>query len=109
MDFREYQMIARKTAVYPNIDNNLIYPVLGLTNEAGEVAGKLKKVIRDNDGLLTDEARQAILDECGDVLWYLSQTCMELEANLDDVAKQNVSKLMDRYKRNVLKGSGDKR
>jgi len=78
MNFTEYQTKSRATAKYPVIGHGVIYPTLGLTNEAGEVAGKIKKVFRDKDGIISDETREALKAELGDVLWYLSQTATEL-------------------------------
>ena len=109
MTFEEYQKISRKTAIYPNKDNNFIYPTLGLTGEAGEVAEKIKKVLRDNNGVVDDLKRQEIKKELGDVLWYLSQIATELDLSLDDVATFNVEKLNSRQERNKLPGDGDDR
>jgi NTP pyrophosphatase (non-canonical NTP hydrolase) len=71
MTFQEYQDEARKTAIYPNKDNNFIYPTLGLAGEAGEVAEKIKKVIRDNDGIISEEKKQEVTKELGDVFGML--------------------------------------
>jgi NTP pyrophosphatase (non-canonical NTP hydrolase) len=73
MEFKDYQKKSRKTAIYPNKGNDLTYPGLGLVNEAGEVAGKIKKVIRDQEGVLNDENKKEIGKELGDVLWYIAQ------------------------------------
>src|SRR5215216_2485018 len=73
MDFNDYQIKSRKTAGYPAIGHTVIYPTLGLVNEAGEVAGKIKKVFRDKDGEISEETRQALKAELGDVLWYIAQ------------------------------------
>ena len=109
MDFKEYQEKSRKTALYPNKDNNFIYPTLGLAGEAGEVSEKIKKVIRDKGGVIDDETRESIKKELGDVLWYVSQLATELELSLDDVAEHNIEKLYSRMERNVLHGDGDNR
>lgn len=109
MEFNEYQKLAIKTAVYPNIGNNFVYPTLGIAGEAGEVAEKVKKIIRDNQGEMTDEHRELLIKEMGDVLWYLSALAHELGTELNDVAELNLKKLYDRKNRNVLHGSGDKR
>lgn len=109
MDFREYQIKSRKTAIYPDRDNNYVYPVLGLSGEAGEVAEKIKKAIRDNGGIITEEKRQEIKKELGDVLWYVAQLATELKIDLDDVAFSNIVKLYSRMDRDVLSGSGDSR
>ncbi|MDD3711545.1 MAG: nucleoside triphosphate pyrophosphohydrolase family protein [Patescibacteria group bacterium] len=109
MHFQDYQKQAKKTAVYPNKGKNYIYPVLGLTGEAGEVAEKFKKIIRDNDGKINSEKKAEIEKELGDVLWYISQISTELKINLEDVAKTNIKKLSSRLKRNCIKGDGDNR
>lgn len=109
MNFAEYQKEALKTAVYPNRRNNIIYPVLGLNGEAGEIAEKVKKVLRDKNGIIDDETRAAIKKELGDVLWYAAALCDELGLDMDDVAVSNIRKLKDRQVRDVLHGSGDDR
>jgi len=109
MDFKEYQSKSRVTALYPNKDNNYIYPTLGLNGEAGEVAEKIKKVLRDKNGIITDEDRQEINKELGDVLWYLSQIASELKLDLEDIAENNINKLYSRLERNAIHGNGDNR
>ena len=109
MNFTEYQTKSRKTAKYPAIGHAVIYPTLGLVNEAGEVAGKIKKVFRDKDGQVNAETRAALESELGDVLWYLAQVCTELGLTLDEVAEHNIAKLYDRLERGTIKGDGDNR
>lgn len=110
MNLHDYQTEARKTAIYPKVGGHgWVYPALGLANEAGEVGGKLKKVIRDNNGVINDDQRQDISKELGDVLWYIAQLASELDINLDDVASQNIAKLASRQQRGKLTGSGDNR
>ncbi len=109
MDFNEYQSKARSTAFYPNVGHNPIYPTLGLSGEAGEVADKVKKVIRDNDGIFDDKIIQAIMYELGDVMWYVAQISSELGIELNDIAESNINKLSSRAKRNRLGGDGDNR
>jgi NTP pyrophosphatase (non-canonical NTP hydrolase) len=109
MNFSEYQEQAKKTAKYPEVGNNYVYPTLGLAGESGEVAEKIKKVIRDQAGVISDEARADIQKELGDVLWYVAQLATELGLSLEDVALGNVQKLQDRMERNALGGSGDHR
>jgi NTP pyrophosphatase (non-canonical NTP hydrolase) len=109
MDFSDYQTKSRKTAKYPSIGHGVIYPTLGLTNEAGEVAGKIKKIFRDKGGVINGEDRQALKSELGDVLWYLAQVCTELEISLDEVAKYNIEKLYSRLDRGRIGGEGDNR
>lgn len=109
MNFNEYQTEARKTAVYPNINKNLWYPILGLCGESGEVAEKIKKIFRDSNGIVTQEKKNEIKKELGDALWYLSNLSSELEISLDNVATANISKLKERQNNNKLHGSGDGR
>ena len=109
MDFNDYQTKSRVTAKYPAIGHAVIYPTLGLINEAGEVAGKIKKVFRDKDGKINEETREALKAELGDVLWYLAQTCTELELSLSEVAEANLTKLLDRQTRGKIQGDGDNR
>lgn len=109
MNLSDYQKRSRLTARYPSIGHAVVYPVLGLTNEAGEVAGKIKKVFRDKDGQINDETRAALASELGDVLWYLAQVCTELDISLDDVAESNLAKLLDRQARGKIHGDGDNR
>lgn len=109
MNFEEYQKKSRLTARYPNADENYIYPTLGLAGEAGEVAEKIKKVIRDKEGKIDDETREAIKKELGDVLWYISQLATELKIPLEQVATGNLAKLYDRMERGKLNGDGDNR
>lgn len=104
-----YQKISRKTAQYPDIGLPLVYPAIGLADEAGEVLGKVKKLFRDHDGIVTDEFRDAIKKEAGDVLWYLAQLCTELGLKMDDVAMENLTKLQSRAERGVIQGDGDER
>lgn len=109
MDFNEYQTKSRKTAKYAAIGHPVIYPTLGLVNEAGEVAGKIKKVFRDKDGQFSDETRDALKAELGDVLWYIAQVATELNLTLDDIAESNIAKLYDRLERGKIQGDGDYR
>lgn len=109
MDFTEYQNKSRKTAGYPPIGHPVIYPTLGLTNEAGEVAGKVKKIFRDKGGVIGEAEREALKSELGDVLWYLTQVCTELELSLDEVAEHNIEKLYSRLARDKIGGDGDNR
>ncbi|HLB50964.1 MAG TPA: nucleoside triphosphate pyrophosphohydrolase family protein [Patescibacteria group bacterium] len=109
MNFEEYQKKSRVTAKYPDAGNNYIYPTLGLAGEAGEVAEKIKKVIRDKGGQINDETRNEIKKELGDVLWYVSQMATEIGLSFDDIAESNITKLYDRMERGVLKGDGDNR
>ena len=109
MNFDNYQIEARKTAIYPNKDKNFIYPTLGLVGEAGEVAEKIKKILRDKNGSLDQKSKLAIKKELGDVLWYLSNLCDELNFSLNDVANTNLEKLNLRLSNGKISGSGDDR
>ena len=103
------QTASRKTWSLIHTDHAIVYPTLGLTNEAGEVAGKIKKIFRDRAGVISDADREALKYELGDVLWYLAQICTELDLTLEDVASANLTKLYDRLERNTIAGEGDNR
>jgi NTP pyrophosphatase (non-canonical NTP hydrolase) len=116
MDFNEYQSKIIKTAKYPDIGKNFVYPTLGLAGETGEVAEKIKevaekiqKILRDHDGIIDEKKREELEKEIGDVLWYLAMLCTELRIELGRVAKVNIKKLLDRLDRNVIQGEGDNR
>jgi NTP pyrophosphatase (non-canonical NTP hydrolase) len=109
MDFSDYQAKASTTAQYPVIGHRVIYPTLGLANEAGEVAGKIKKVFRDKQGVIGPNELQALEGELGDVLWYLAQVASELGLSLDAIAEHNIAKLQDRKARGAIRGDGDAR
>ena len=109
MDFNEYQEQSRRTAIYPDLGRNFTYPALGLAGETGEVCEKIKKIIRDRQGLVDDAARIELAKELGDVLWYLAQLASELGLSLDGVARGNIEKLFSRMDRSRLHGSGDNR
>ncbi len=109
MKFDGYQIQARKTAIYPDKGKNFIYPTLGLVGETGEVAEKIKKVIRDKKGIFDNETKLALKKELGDVLWYLSNLCDEFNFSLSDVAKTNLEKLKLRASKGNISGSGDDR
>ncbi len=111
MEFNDYQKKALETALHGE-KYKIIYPALGLGNEAGEVLGKIKKWLRGDDGpdgKMSDERKAALKDEMGDVLWYLAVLARDLNIDLGDIAQVNIDKLQSRKKRGVLKGDGDKR
>jgi len=109
MELNEYQRKALETAIYPNRGKNVNYALISLFGECGELANKIKKIIRDDKSVITDEKRDEIKDELGDILWYLAALVYEFGFDLEDIAERNLFKLKDRRKRNVVKGSGDKR
>ena len=109
MTFADSQQRSRATAVYPGAGDNLLYPTLGLCGEAGEVAEKVKKMVRDDAGVLTPQRREALAKELGDVLWYVAQVATEAQLDLSDIAGANLEKLLSRQERGVLQGSGDER
>lgn len=109
MDFQAYQQQSRATARYPDAGANPIYPTLGLSGEAGEVADKVKKVLRDQGGVFSEEAIDSLKLELGDVLWYVAQLASELGLDLEQIAQANLEKLASRAARNVIAGSGDNR
>lgn len=118
MDFNNYQDEALKTSMYPSGGIlGLAYTALGLNGEAGEVAERIKKLIRDDEVSSNPEALQRVIEErrdeivkeLGDVLWYLSSLCTELGTDLNNIATANLEKLRSRMDRGVIKGSGDNR
>lgn len=108
-DFSRYQADARQTATYPDIGSNAYYPVLGLCGEAGEVAEKVKKVMRDDAGHFSKTKRHEIAKELGDVLWYCAALASELDLDLGEIAQLNLDKLSSRKARGKIGGSGDNR
>ena len=107
--FSTYQRESRKTWNVIPMDHSIVYPTLGLVNEAGEVAGKVKKIFRDKGGAIGDAEREALKHELGDVLWYLTQICTELGLSLEEVAAANIEKLFSRLERGQIRGEGDDR
>jgi NTP pyrophosphatase (non-canonical NTP hydrolase) len=106
MRLNDYQDQAMETAVYPP-ENGITYAILGLTNEAGELAGALKKHLRgDYDQV---EMKRRVIDELGDVLWYAASVAEELELDLEVVARANLSKLAARAAKNGIRGDGENR
>ena len=105
-DLDMYQQVAKQTAIYPR-EQAIIYPTLGLTGEAGEVANKVKKVLRD--GTEIKDVSKEIASEIGDCLWYISVLASDIGWDLESIAKLNIEKLTDRANRGKLSGSGDNR
>lgn len=108
MTLNEYQHRALETAVYPE-DMRIIYPTLGLNGEAGEVADKVKKVIRDNNESFSKEKKEEIAKEIGDVLWYCATLAYDLGYPLEVIGQMNYEKLKSRQNRGKISGSGDNR
>jgi len=106
MDFKTYQKLANGTAIY-NSKFSILYPTLGLAGEAGEVAEKIKKIIRD-DKQIIDE-KEDIAKELGDVLWYVAAIGRDIGYSLEVIAEMNIKKLSDRKERGKIKGEGDNR
>jgi NTP pyrophosphatase (non-canonical NTP hydrolase) len=109
MTFDDYQKKSRETAIYPDLGKNIVYPTLGLAGEAGEVAEKVKKIIRDAGGVVSDERKTLLEGELGDVLWYVAQIASELNTSLDTIASKNIEKLFSRKERGKISGDGDTR
>lgn len=110
MTLNKYQELAARTALYPTDKvPGLVYVTFGLAGEAGEVAELTKKLIRDDDLVLTDERRAKFLKELGDVLWYVARLAGELGFTLEEVAQANVAKLTKRADEGTLKGDGSDR
>lgn len=111
MELSEYQKKTQSTAVYPGKETlqGVLYTALGLAGEAGEVCNKIKKILRDDKGHVSDFTRVRVCDELGDVLWYLAALAHELNADLSVIAENNIAKLANRYANGTLHGSGDAR
>lgn len=110
MTFDEYQERAHQTSFDTEIGGStLLYPVLGLLGEAGEIANKVKKIFRDNGGELSDIDRAFLLKEAQDCQWYIAEICTQLGVSLDAMAVANLEKLADRAERGVISGNGDNR
>ena len=109
MEFNTYQVLAAQTAIYPGKGEvlGLSYATLGLTGEAGEIANKVKKIIRADKSI--ESAKQDLKEELGDVLWYLGAIADNLGLKLDDIAHENIRKLRSRQERGVIQGAGDNR
>lgn len=108
MQLNEYQQKAKETAVYPE-QIGLEYTILGLCGEAGELANQYKKVLRDDGGKINRERWEKLIDESGDVLWYLAMVAGELGVTLSYIANKNLQKLTARKAAKTLQGSGDNR
>lgn len=113
MNLDKYQKRAAEFDLFENSVDlkapGFLEKVLGLVGEAGEAADKIKKIIRDKGGYASDEDRQAIAKELGDVLWYLANVARYLDISLSEIAEGNIDKLSSRKKRNKLHGEGDDR
>jgi NTP pyrophosphatase (non-canonical NTP hydrolase) len=107
-DFDMYQKVALTTAIYPR-EQAIIYPTLGLTGEAGEVANKVKKIIRDGSDSKDEKLVSEIKAEIGDCLWYIAVLANDFDIKLSDIASTNLEKLANRKKNNTIHGSGDTR
>ena len=107
-DLDMYQKVAKTTAIYPR-EQAIIYPTLGLTGEAGEVANKIKKIIRDGSDSKDEKLVSEIKSEIGDCLWYIAILANDFDIKLSDIASTNLEKLANRKKNNTIHGSGDTR
>lgn len=106
MNFSEYQKRANATAIYDS-KFSILYPTLGLAGEAGEVAEKVKKIIRDNKSIIDE--KENVAKELGDVLWYVAAVARDIGYSLEVIAEMNIEKLESRKERGVLQGNGDNR
>jgi len=110
VNFNDYQDRAHSTSKGTEIGGDtLIYPLMGLAGEVGELLNKVKKLHRDGDGDITDAQCSGLVKECGDCLWYLAEVCTQLGVDLDYVAHCNLQKIADRAARGAVGGSGDER
>jgi len=130
MNFKEYQKATEETANYPSIGKIFIYPALGVNGEVGELADKvikilaklvkfhnsssaiaerMKKLMRDKNGIITEEEKEGVKKELGDILYYAARICTEFNIDLHDVATTNIEKLRSRKSRGKISGEGDNR
>lgn len=115
LSFNDYQKKAHETADYPSgeiggaVKVDYLYPVMGLSEEAGEVAGKFAKAVRDSNGFISPERKTEIEKELGDVLWFLAEVCTVLGTDFESIAEKNLAKLASRKQRGVIHGEGDNR
>lgn len=113
MKFDEYQTQAISTLTgdhgYGDVSAELMAQILGLVGESGEVAEKFKKIVRDKEGKLSEQDKQELLKELGDLLWYVNAVSVLLGSSLAEVAAGNLDKVLSRKARGVTKGSGDNR
>lgn len=107
-DFNSYQSFVKDMKIYPAW-HSIIYPTLGLAGEAGEIAEKVKKILRDSDGEWSDDQKAAVLYELGDPLWYIAAIADDLGFTLQEVVDANYDKLTGRKERGTIQGSGDER
>ena len=108
LELNDYQKAALATAIYPQ-EKKIIYPLIGLAGETGEVADKIKKEIRDRDSEFGTDSRREIAKEIGDVMWYLASLANDLGYTLDDIARMNIEKIQSRQHRDKIHGDGDNR
>jgi NTP pyrophosphatase (non-canonical NTP hydrolase) len=108
MTLNEYQQMAINTAIYDD-KYKVNYPILGLVGEAGELANKYKKVLRDHGGIMPEDKLKELRSELGDCAWYLATIARDLDITLEEVCAENLVKLESRMERNVIAGSGDNR
>lgn len=110
MDFKEYQRKANRTGKFPGTElDALLYCTLGVAGEVGELVNKIKKIIRDDNRIITKEKISEIQYEAGDVLWYISQISRLAGSDIETVAKMNIKKLEERAKKGTIHGAGDHR
>ena len=110
MNFNDYQKQALTTATSSDSEfKDMLHWVLGITGEGGEIAEKVKKIIRDKKGEVSEEDKAELAKEVGDVLWYLAVFSHHLGVSFEEVAQQNLDKLQSRKARGVIGGSGDNR
>ena len=113
MKFDDYQEKAKKYDLFEATKDlnqaGFMEKVLGLVGEAGETADKIKKLIRDKGGVVSDEDKDAVVKELGDTLWYIAGISRYLDVPLSEVAQGNLDKLESRWERNKLHGEGDER
>lgn len=109
MNLQDYQTAALRTAAPKDKKNELFHLLLGLSGEAGEIAEKSKKIVRDKDSDFSQWEKEDIIKELGDVMWHVAVIADYFGISLEEVGEKNIAKLADRLKRGVISGSGDNR
>lgn len=109
MNLNDYQQLALRTAAPKDKKNELFHLLLGLCGEAGEIAEKTKKIVRDHASDFSKLDKDDLTKELGDVLWHVAVIADYFDISFNDVGEKNIAKLADRLKRGTIGGSGDNR
>lgn len=110
MNFTEYQDDVQELAITKLTGiHEVMYSTLGILGEAGEISEKIKKIVRDKHGIISEEDKQLLGKETGDVLFYIAKFLSDIGLDFETIAMENIQKCRDRETRGVVSGSGDNR